>query len=891
MPSIRELRDQKQRESFTGRQVELNTFRRLLMAEDADYAILHIYGVGGIGKSSLLRQFRRITQELGHPVALVDMQVHFSVDEILRSIREQVTGSVERAFADFDKALDMFNDVKSKLQGAVGSLASGVVSGLREGVPLGLGALAVDTIGEEQMKAWLYRHLPRANADLYLHGDRILTDKLILGLNRLIESNGSRLVIMLDTYEQSSRAQDDWLRDTLLDSDLSSDVLIVIAGRDPLPGRWHEWRNVLLSRQLLRFTEAEAREYLSRRGLSDPVLVEAVQSFTERLPWALALVTDIPGLSDMAVSDFSNASYRHVIGDKLVERFVSQVQHDPEMRELVDVCAVVRTFDHDVVRAVWGRDAVDDPMGRLRRHSFVHVRADGRWSLNQVVREFLDQGLRRRSLSRWIELNRCAATFYQEQASTRPRYSGEWNWLTLENLYHRLRLDEDEGLLYFVSLFDEAKRLSRYDFCSELLNNVQDIQLNHPHNQHWLTFYRGVMRRAVSAFGWEEAHTTDQMLYNEPDLPPALRVRVTTDLGRYYYQIVDKYEQAIAMFNESLKLRRELGDDQGRAFVLSHLAVAHAAARGYDAGRECGLACVQLAQRLNAPYRLGWGYYSLGVVESQAGDHPAALDYFQRSLKAFGTAGYEFEPGVVHYYLGHLALTTGELDTALEHFQINIQLMQKYEKFMLAARTMVDMCEVHLARRDTARLTAQAAAAEQLILDQDNHAQMSRLRLLQAEMVLCQLADQHSLPQASRDSTQDHLALADLIAERYLDALLAGARTPRPGLVPSVEKIEQSLKRLFDQGQASMASRIARAVVTGVDQVLEDALARHGQLIVLPAPARQPLQDLDLARRWSSLDEQRGDQPDTTQGQNLKGTLSPDDAADGFPEDAQIEQQ
>ncbi len=36
MPSIRELRDQRQRESFTGRQAELNTFRRLLTADDPD---------------------------------------------------------------------------------------------------------------------------------------------------------------------------------------------------------------------------------------------------------------------------------------------------------------------------------------------------------------------------------------------------------------------------------------------------------------------------------------------------------------------------------------------------------------------------------------------------------------------------------------------------------------------------------------------------------------------------------------------------------------------------------------------------------------------------------------------------------------------------------------
>jgi hypothetical protein len=115
---------------------------------------------------------------------------------------------------------------------------------------------------------------------------------------------------------------------------------------------------------------------------------------------------------------------------------------------------------------------------------------------------------------------------------------------------------------------------------------------------------------------------------------------------------------------------------------------------------------------------------------------------------------------------------------------------------------------------------------------------------------------------------------------------LFNAQTPHPRLVPSVEKIEQSLKRLVNQGQASMAYKIAQAVVTGVDQALEGALARHGQLIVLPASACQPLQDLDLVRRWSSIDEQRADQQDARQGHDLKGPLSPNDAADSFPEDA-----
>jgi tetratricopeptide (TPR) repeat protein len=852
MPSIRELRDRKQRESFTGRQAELNTFRRLTASEGAEYAIFHIYGVGGIGKSSLLRQFGRIAQELGYPVAIVDMQVHFSVDEILRSIREQVGGRNGRTFADFDKALDMFNDVKSQLQGAVGSVTAGVVSGLREGVPFGLGALAVDTIGEEQMKAWLYRHLPRANADLYLHGERILTEKLVIGLNGLAEQN-DRIVIMFDTYEQCSKAQDEWLRDTLLDSNLTERVLVIITGRDPLPGRWHEWRSVLLSRQLQPFTEEEATEYLHRRGITDPALVEALQSFTERSPWALAMVTDTPAVFEMTAADFSSAPYRYVIGDKLVDRFISQVQDDPDLRELVDICAVVRTFDHDVIRAVWRREVIDEPMRRLRQFSFVQVRPDGRWSLNQVVREFLDRGLRRRSQSRWTELNRRAEAFYQEQAAVLPRYSGEWNWYTLESLYHHLRLDEEGGILQFASLFEEAKHFSRYDFCSELLNNIQDVELANANHRYWLTFYHGVMSRVVNTFAWDEAYAIDQELYSQPNLPAALRARVTTDLGRYYYQFLGDNERAIAALKESLQLRRELENEQGEALVLSHLAVAQSAAGDFDAARKSGEACIELARKLNAANSLGWGYYSLGVVESRAGDYEAARNCFQQSLGAFTEAGYEFGVGVVYYQMGRLAVRTGDLDAALDHFRANIRLMQKYDKHVLAARAMVDICEIHLARDEQALLASEAGEAERLIVDQGNHPQMARLRLIQAETALRQLLQQPGDVQDAWDGEDNEAPPAlDAMKEHYLDALLSAAQIPQPALSATVERIEERMGLLAENGWSALVQRIYREIVAGIDQALEDVLARHGRLVELSPAAHDALRALKLDQRWRS---------------------------------------
>jgi tetratricopeptide (TPR) repeat protein len=415
-------------------------------------------------------------------------------------------------------------------------------------------------------------------------------------------------------------------------------------------------------------------------------------------------------------------------------------------------------------------------------------------------------------------------------------------------------LDEDEGILRFASLFDEAKNLSRYDFCSELLNNVQDVRLNCPYNQHWLTFYRGVMSR-VHTFAWDEAYAVDQELYDQPDLPPALRARVTTDLGRYHYQIVDRYDQAIAMLNESLRLRQDLHDEQGQAHVLSHLAVAQASTGDVNGGRESGLACVRLAERLDAPYRLGWGYYSLGVVESHAGDYAAALERFHHSLAAFEAADYEFGPGVVHYQMGHVAIATGELDIALEHLQVNLQLMQKYDKPVLTARTMVDMCEVHLAQRDRDRLRTQAAVAERLLLDQANHAQLARLRLVQAEMILRQLMDRPSHPSGEQRDAQDQAgtepALLEVVADRYLDALLSAAQASLPMLLPTVQQIEGQMERLIGQDREILVQAITQTLITGIDQALEGTLARHGQLIVLPEPVCEPLRVLDLAQRWA----------------------------------------
>jgi hypothetical protein len=57
---------------FVGREAELELFRSALLAAESPFAVLYLYGPGGVGKTTLLREYARIAVECGRPLALLD---------------------------------------------------------------------------------------------------------------------------------------------------------------------------------------------------------------------------------------------------------------------------------------------------------------------------------------------------------------------------------------------------------------------------------------------------------------------------------------------------------------------------------------------------------------------------------------------------------------------------------------------------------------------------------------------------------------------------------------------------------------------------------------------------------------------------------------------------
>jgi hypothetical protein len=60
------------RRRFVGRVAEKNLFRSVLSADEPPFNVLYIFGSGGVGKTTLLREFATICEERGVPASYVD---------------------------------------------------------------------------------------------------------------------------------------------------------------------------------------------------------------------------------------------------------------------------------------------------------------------------------------------------------------------------------------------------------------------------------------------------------------------------------------------------------------------------------------------------------------------------------------------------------------------------------------------------------------------------------------------------------------------------------------------------------------------------------------------------------------------------------------------------
>jgi hypothetical protein len=506
-------------------------FKRWLAAPALPRRMLVIHGVGGVGKSSLLRMFRLHCKGIGVPVALASGDEQKSALEVLTRWADDLkTDGV--ALPTFTKALrhyrNLLGTVESKAAKMAKNLAKDVAKTVIETVTStipGIGPLVgkLGVMSAEALIDWLSGFLKQPDIDLLLNPDKKLTADFLADLGKVADRQ--RIVLMLDTFEQMT-ALEDWAREVA--QQLPANVLLVIAGR-ALPNwdrAWAGWMANAQVEELRPMSEDDMRELVRRYyatlrgGEPDPKQVEAIIRFARGLPMVVTSAVQL--WVKYGVEDF------HAVKPEIVANLVDRLMEGvpKAMVPAIEAAAVVRWFDQPILRAVMAQEDVRDAYNELRRFPFVRTRAEG-LALHDAVREIIDENLRAQDAERHRELHERAAAYFEKRLEKATGEEAER--LELERLYHRIRADEETGIQLFQKIAEELVRYRLVNRLRALLNDANTYPLERENSRLWREYYNARLAHLEGRL--TEAVKAYQAIGNEEYADSKLRAYALCDLG------------------------------------------------------------------------------------------------------------------------------------------------------------------------------------------------------------------------------------------------------------------------------------------------------------------------------------------------------------------------
>lgn len=451
--------------SFIGRKLQLQAFRSVLETpyEERTTSIFSIFGQGGIGKTTLLKQFRKITDELKQVTAYVDEGSQTNLVDNVPEALSRLALDLEKQGIEFKKFQERYKVYRQKKQeleadpdapqgfaAGMGKFIARAGIGVAKSIPGSGGVMEfVDSEGVAnqagEWTAFVARKLTNKDeVRLVQEPIEVLTPLFLEDLNRVAEKQ--TIVLLLDTYEQTGAFLDDWLRSLLndrYDASLHLNCLICIAGRDPLNrNAWIEWEELIARSELEPFTEAEARLYLASCAITQEAIVQEIWRLSSGgLPVLIAMMAQGAPREVEQITDPC---------EDAVERFFKW-EKDEKKRKIAQNAALPRLINQDVLAVLTSDTEADSLFDWLKSRSFVVQHPHG-WQYHSLVRGLILRYQRKVSLKSWATLHEKLANYYDElrqglKLEESQQWKDEtWQQYSLEWLYHTLCMAPQRSL-------------------------------------------------------------------------------------------------------------------------------------------------------------------------------------------------------------------------------------------------------------------------------------------------------------------------------------------------------------------------------------------------------------------------------------------------------------
>lgn len=431
--------DHMERQYLVGRENEVAFYLDRLLSPSSKGGILNLYGTGGVGKSYLLDEFRRLAAHHHARFLLLDSR-------------------------DFSRNPQDFCMHLLRL--------------LRYPMP------KPDVAAE-----------PGQTMELCLDAVTELAGR-------------EKIVLAFDTFEEMGEL-DYWLREKFLPN-LPKEILIVISGRYPLQGTWASspaWRQLIYRLPIVDLDYFSVRSYLERMGIEQEETVFLIWSKTKGHPLTLSLL----------VSTTLAHNFKSMIGSDGAEVFAYVVQTwlkevpDEQLRELVEIAAVLRHFNQELLAYVLEKPVPTELFLRLVGLSFIR-RVDRGWLLHDLMRDAICFELRHRRPEYYDHLRkRCILYYYERIKDSAKRKTMSW---------------ESEEWIYYAG--DQWIRGFFYQKSAAYYWEPLSAD-------NWSEAERYVHNRR------EQAKET-RVLYSSPDSNESFHYVITAEESRYTLKHIDLHE-------------------------------------------------------------------------------------------------------------------------------------------------------------------------------------------------------------------------------------------------------------------------------------------------------------------------------------------------------------
>ncbi len=493
----------------------LGKFSTALKIPCKEPLLFNVYGIGGVGKTTLLEKIQEIhtekvdflrvcfakTPSIETPLKLMRKFRQQAIDLWGSTIANDPFLSQDRLFEDtlfvlshrsIDGGVVSSEEAKNIRNWFERSVWLGLAGLISMNKPTsfnvsGLSALATVEEEAESLQEWieqLVRNHPETKdyperQALMLEPVSKLTRAFAESLIQLSEHRVRPLVLILDTYEKVQSYLNQWLWQYLVEDTIlsSSSVRIVVVGRKSLQAdegwrKLNQDRSLLYIVQLKKFERKDNDKYLQSIGIENGGMQAKIFNSTQGLPYSLNRIRE---------QQEKGIEFDFIQGNQAITELLLQGQNSGQ-RKILQVVACCRWFDLAIIRYLFNKSGLDQYFDNaescfewLKNSGLVDF-SKSHYCLDTVARDVFRQSYFHDDQNCFRQTNAALADYFNQQADKLipspihlpEKYEDEdWRILSSEALYYGLFGQGREGLYKYIE-----------QVFTTVFLNVQDMFIN-----------------------------------------------------------------------------------------------------------------------------------------------------------------------------------------------------------------------------------------------------------------------------------------------------------------------------------------------------------------------------------------------------------------------------